>query len=257
MAQKPQTHTVYDAQGNPIQVHADQFQRAVVGTETAAQTGGTAPTPHVVFMTRPHEPVKPIMSEKAKARHLASLKAYPHLNLSEGEYVITAIERHPIGLVEIWAAVSVVLALLIGGMAVTLGGSDTDVTIINPESAPYLGLMFIALMALALIIGIVATVIYRGNKFFLTNESVIQHLQHGIFSRKEQTISLTNIEDASFTQHGILQHMFNYGLLRLSTEGDETTYRFPYAGSPSKLISVLNNAVEAFKNGRPVDPDGD
>ena len=115
--------------------------------------------------------------------------------------------------------------------------------------------MFIALMALALIIGIVATVIYRGNKFFLTNESVIQHLQHGIFSRKEQTISLTNIEDASFTQHGILQHMFNYGLLRLSTEGDETTYRFPYAGSPSKLISVLNNAVEAFKNGRPVGED--
>ena len=171
--------------------------------------------------------------------------------------MITAIERHPIGLVEIWAAVSVILALLIGGMAVTLGGSDADVTIINPESAPYLGLMFIALMALALIIGIVATVIYRGNKFFLTNESVIQHLQHGIFSRKEQTISLTNIEDASFTQHGILQHMFNYGLLRLSTEGDETTYRFPYAGSPSKLISVLNNAVEAFKNGRPVDPDGD
>jgi hypothetical protein len=49
--------------------------------------------------------------------------------------------------------------------------------------------------------------------------------------------------------------LFNYGLIRLSTEGDETTYRFNYASSPKKHIAVLNNAVEAFKNGRPVNGD--
>lgn len=46
-----------------------------------------------------------------------------------------------------------------------------------------------------------------------------------------------------------------YGSLRLSTEGDETTYRFSFVENPSKQVALLNNAVEAFKNGRPVDPD--
>jgi hypothetical protein len=47
--------------------------------------------------------------------------------------------------------------------------------------------------------------------------------------------------------------MFDYGSIRLSTEGDETTYRFNYVTAPKKQIAILNNAVEAFKNGRPVD----
>ena len=105
---------------------------------------------------------------------------------------------------------------------------------------------------LILLFAFIATGIYNANKFFLTNESVIQLIQTGIFAKKEQTVSLSNIEDASYQQHGLLPHMLNYGMLRLSTEGDETTYRFSYASNPQKQIAVLNNAVEAFKNGRPV-----
>jgi hypothetical protein len=76
-----------------------------------------------------------------------------------------------------------------------------------------------------------------------------------LFSRLEQTVSLGNIEDASFTQHGIFQQVFNYGDIRLSTEGDETTYRFSFVASPKDHIARLNNAVEAFKNGRPISDD--
>jgi hypothetical protein len=71
--------------------------------------------------------------------------------------------------------------------------------------------------------------------------------------RKEQTVSLANIEDASFDQHGIIQTVLNYGSIRLSTEGDETTYRFTYVSNPKKQIEILNNAVESFKNGRPIE----
>jgi hypothetical protein len=81
---------------------------------------------------------------------------------------------------------------------------------------------------------------------------VIQEIQVSLFSRHEQTVSLVNIEDASFRQQGIIQTMFNYGSIRLSTEGDETTYRFDYVADPKQQIATLNNAVEAFKNGRPV-----
>ena len=69
---------------------------------------------------------------------------------------------------------------------------------------------------------------------------------------REQTISLANVEDASYSQDGMISHMFNYGLLRLSTQGAETTYRFHYASNPKLQIATLNNAVEDFKNLRPM-----
>jgi uncharacterized membrane protein YdbT with pleckstrin-like domain len=119
---------------------------------------------------------------------------------------------------------------------------------------PYSLVLFVGSMLLLLFLigGYIVIWIYLNNKFFLTNESVIQEIQVSLFSRHEQTVSLINIEDASFRQQGILQSMLNYGSIRLSTEGDETTYRFNYVYNPKQEIAMLNNAVEAFKNGRPV-----
>lgn len=111
-------------------------------------------------------------------------------------------------------------------------------------------LVFVGVVVLAMAI---AYYVYINNKFFLTNESVIQEIQVSLFSRQEQTVSLGNIEDASFTQRGILQQILDYGDIRLSTEGDETTYRFSYVARPKDHIAKLNNAVESFKLGRPVE----
>ena len=103
---------------------------------------------------------------------------------------------------------------------------------------------------LCIFVAYAAVWVYRNNKFFLTNESVIQELQTTLLSRHEQTVSLADIEDASFRQEGFLAHTFGYGSIMLSTEGDETTYRFTFVANPKKEIATLNNAVEAFKNGR-------
>ena len=100
------------------------------------------------------------------------------------------------------------------------------------------------LMLLTGIGGYVAVWVYLQNQFYLTNESVIQEIQHSLFSRLEQTVSLGSIEDASFRQKGVLQMFFNYGSIRLSTEGEETTYRFAFVSKPRKQVAILNNAVE-------------
>ena len=120
---------------------------------------------------------------------------------------------------------------------------------------PSYGLVAGAILLLILLVaigGFASVWVYLQNKFFMTNESVVQEVQLSLFSRHEQTVSLGSIEDASFQQSGILQLMFDYGSIRLSTEGEETTYRFQYVSNPKHQISILNNAVEAFKNGRPV-----
>jgi uncharacterized membrane protein YdbT with pleckstrin-like domain len=124
--------------------------------------------------------------------------------------------------------------------------------IVSPPS--YASILFSGglLTLLFLIGGYIAVWVYINNRFFLTNESVIQEIQTSLFSKHEQTVSLSNIEDASSRQNGLVQSILDYGSIRLSTEGDETTYRFNYVTNPKQEIATLNNAVEAFKNGRPV-----
>lgn len=229
----------YDQHGRPLYAH---------------------PQPHVVHVARRLDPVDEPVPHEIMEKHKESLKKYPHLNLTKGEYVISAIKRHPIGLIQIWA---VVFALIIAfgglfGLLFTSDGADGVLASFGGDEALTTGLMAMtALFVLILLGGMAATYIYERNRFYLTNESVIQEIQISLFSRHEQTVNLSNIEDASFKQNGILQHMLNYGMIRLSTEGDETTYRFTYVGNPRRHIAILNNAVEAFKSGRPVLPTQD
>ena len=193
------------------------------------------------------------MSPEALKRHQDSKRKYPRLNLSQGEYVIEVVDRHPIGLFGIWAAAGIVILVLVILMALISGGALTS-DLSGQPTVPIVVLAIPAILIsfLVLIFAFVASYVYTANRFYLTNESVIQHIQNSLFSKREQTVSLANVEDASFSQDGIVPHLLDYGMIRLSTQGDETTYRFQYASHPEKSIGILNNAVEAFKNGRPV-----
>jgi len=250
---KPETSTpdqanyeepvAYDAQGRPLYAHPPKKSRML--TQPAVQ--------QIVHVARAIEPIKQQVSEEVRKRHERSARLYPSLNLSENEYVISAVRRHPIGLI---------LPLLLGVLLIAIALSilfnyDAIVETLSIQgqlaeasaiSMPIL--LFCILIGLGMF---VVYYVYVNNKFFLTNESVVQEIQVSLFSRHEQTVSLGNIEDASYYQQGIMQQIFNYGSIRLSTEGDETTYRFTYVANPKPHIAALNNAVEAFKNGRPVE----
>lgn len=239
----------YDPEGRPLYYHPP------AGSDQNHSTGGQQP--QIVYMTRPMEPLSPHISERAQRRHEESKKKYPFLNISEGEFVISNVKRHPIGLLSVWSAE--IIAILLFSAVYLYSLTPAGVEMLHSMGLTLGGLTWMAFLVILLLglLGWAGTIIYLANQFYLTNESVIQFIQTGLFSRKEQTISLQNIEDASFRQHGIIQHIFDYGSIRLSTEGDETTYRFYYAQHPRRQIALLNNAVESFKNGRPVLDDSD
>lgn len=207
-----------------------------------------------VHIARPSEPEKVVVSKAIKLKHQKSINSYPNLNLSEGEYVISAVRRHPIGL---FPPVLVGLFLIIITIAALLNVKDISqviVPIFGAVLAPRLIYIFLTIFLATIVFGVLVSVyVYRKNRFFLTNESVIQEIQTGLLYKHEQTVSLQNIEDASFYKNGIVQQLFNFGTIRLSTEGDETTYLFSYVSNPKREIAMLNNAVEAFKNGRPIE----
>jgi hypothetical protein len=223
----------YDNEGRPLYAHPP--------------TDAQAAPQQSVHITRPVDPVSLAMSPEAIKRHDDSAAAHPLLNLSKQEYIISEVQRHPIGLLAPLAIGSLlalgVLTALFSYPLLVPNGNPTFASLLLPA------ILLLALIGLAVYI---VVWVYQNNKFYLTNESVIQETQTTLFSHNEQTVSLSNIEDASYTQTGIFQMMLNYGSIRLSTEGDETTYRFNYVSDPKHEIALLNNAVEAFKNGRPV-----
>lgn len=227
----------YDVNGQPLYAHPPKHQN------------------NSVHISRPIEPEKPIISDAVKEKHKKSLQLYPSVNLSEGEYIISAVKRHPIGLfipMVISIGLIIVSLMALFNFGYIINSLQSSGNKVDPTAIMVLIVSFICFVA---VIGYIYFYIYFNNKFFLTNESVIQEIQNGLFSKLEQTVSLANIEDASFTQLGIIQQVFNFGSIRLSTEGEETTYQFSYVARPKQHIDRLNNAIEAFKNGRPVSSD--
>ena len=232
----------YDKDGRPLYAHPPRAEA----------------TP-IVHVSRSFSPVNQPVPPEIQKRHEESVRKYPQLNLSEAEYVIVEVNRHPIGIFQIWAVVLALVAAFsaVFGLLAKADGISDAVSLLGGGAVASAALLMLVFLVFIIIGGLVLTHVYSNNHFFLTNESVIQEIQTTLFSRHEQTVSLANIEDASYQQSGIIQSLFNYGTLRLSTEGDETTYRFTFAANPKHRIAVLNNAVEAFKNGRPINPDED
>jgi len=232
----------YDAEGRPLYAHPPAKRTL---KQPAAQ--------QVVHVARAMEPIKQEISEETKKRHERSVRLYPMLNLSDHEYVISAVRRHPIGLIIPFVVGTLLIAAtlaILSNYAAFVESLDIEGTLSEASAVAVPMLIFCLLIALGMF---VIYYVYVNNKFFLTNESVIQEIQVTLFSRHEQTVSLANIEDASYYQQGILQQVINYGSIRLSTQGDETTYHFTYVANPKVHIATLNDAVEAFKNGRPIE----
>lgn len=229
----------YDKDGRPLYAHPPK------------QEEKPSSSPQVVHMSRAAEPAPIQVTEEIKAKHDAAVAKHPTINLSEAEYIISEVRRHPIGLVPIVGICALVIIMILAGLLIYPAFAKQSGAQLPPPDT--IILPSVLLIILALLGGYIAVWVYVNNKFFLTNESVIQEIQTSLFSHHEQTVSLSNIEDASYRQVGFIQSMFNYGSIRLSTEGDETTYRFNYVSNPKKQIAILNNAVEAFKNGRPVE----
>lgn len=231
----------YDAEGHPLYAHPPEHAKAETMIATQA-----------VHMARPVEIGKPFISDSTKIKHDQSKQLYPSLNLSEGEYVIVAVKRHIIGIF-LQLASSVALISLALSVLFNYDFIVKEFSLTGPlAKSAVVSLVILLVIILIGLFTYVAYFVYSNNRFYLTNESVIQQIQTGLFNRREQSISLGSIEDASYTQKGLLQEMIDYGSIRLSTIGDEMSYRFTYVAGPKKIIDILNSAVESFKNGRPV-----
>jgi len=269
----PAQPVAYDSEGRPLYyqntvppIQAASPPTTRVGSRPDAYDGHNfnpklrtqnAAEQDIVHTTRPVEPTVPEPSADLKQKHDESVRAHPFLNLSPGEFVVLRISRHPIGIILPVFFTSLAVIILTTFLLLVpdfYSAMQTSASFAFP--VPSQGLIVLVVLLLILfsaLVGGASIWIYQRNQFFLTNESVVQEIQLSLFSHHEQTVSLGSVEDASFKRQGLLQHIFNYGTMRLSTEGEETTYRFSFVENPKDQVAIVSNAVEAFKNGRPVD----
>ena len=183
-------------------------------------------------------------------RREKSLAKYPDVSLDNDEYVVVSVKRHYIGYVGT-LIISLFLFIVLTSLWILLSFVRTKIVL--PENIKAnLSIFFLPIIALLLVLSYVNYTVYKANKLIITNERALQWIVSGILNTKKQVINLESIEDISFTQVGVMQHLFNYGTIKLSTVGDESTYTFNFAPDPSKKVELLGDIVEACKKKEPI-----
>lgn len=178
-----------------------------------------------------------------KIRHDRSKKDFPYLRLEDDEYVEFAFKRARICLLAILAGITVaVIIILLGFLLVLIGQSMLD-----DMGRNFVYIILATLLAAAILIGIVAILVYQGNRLFITNKRVTQMIMTSPVSNSVNTIDLISVEDASFHQNGILQNLLHYGTLRLATVGDETTYTFKYSDISQEDLKAVTKLISEAK----------
>jgi hypothetical protein len=161
------------------------------------------------------------------------------------EQIICEIKRHPIGMLGIYiasGAILVVLAILAFIVAPGIFGSDNRGQVLAGA-----GLVFILVAAAVLIFVLIANIVYWGNHWVVTSDSITQMTQTSLFSKQSSQLSMGNLEDITVEQNGILAQLFKFGVLKAETAGERSKFVFPYCPNPNYYAQKILAAREVFE----------
>lgn len=188
--------------------------------------------------------------EVIKNRHEESVKNYPNVKIDNDEYVVMSLRKSWIGLAGIvFAALFIFVALVSAWILICFMPTKLNLT---ENMKQNLSFIFVPMSVLVAIMGYIGYSTYKANRFVATNERAIQWIVTGLLDHKKQAIKLESVEDISFSQKGIFQHLFNFGTIRLSTTGDESTYTFTLVKNPAKVVEILGELAECARENQPV-----
>jgi hypothetical protein len=209
----------YDVQGRPLYYRPDSDEQPVEQKETIGDAEH-----------------KDILSPELRIKHEDSIELYPEIQFSKTEYVVIDVQRTFWGLVLIWLAAIAAFVVIVLFAVIMVSIAEAD---------PFtMFIIVVGLGAVCLLGGAIGQYVFRRNIFIVTNERVFARLQHTPFSYRTQNVEIEHIEDCSFRQNGIVQMLLNYGSIRLSTIGDEQTYRFTFVARPEEQFKVINHVIQ-------------
>lgn len=167
--------------------------------------------------------------------------------MAPGETPVTVIHKHIFGIAILYiqAAIGLLAAFgLIAFLVPQFIGAETRL-----RYGTVLALTMVAIAALIFLVLIVATYIYRQNKLILSDKNVTQVLQHSLFNRQVSELSLSNVEDVTAEQRGIMASIFNFGELRIETAGEQNNFIFTYCPTPNNFGKIVLDARQRYVDG--------
>ena len=195
--------------------------------------------------------------ELAQVKHARSEKDYPELKLEPDEHVVLHLKRSRVGVIALWCMVAfciIVLSFALIMIANSLKNNET-LLVVNDDALGYLRIAIFALYAVVIAGGMVGQSIYDTNEMYITNRRAIQKSRVSLFANSTNIIELRRIEDVSFRQETLFDHLFHIGILRMSTIGDETTYTFRFLDTPRDEVTTISHLV--YENKRRGKANGD
>jgi hypothetical protein len=109
------------------------------------------------------------------------------------------------------------------------------------------GIAYIIVAAAVLGFVFIANIIYWGNHWVVTDDSITQVSQTGLFSKQSAQLSLGNLEDVTSEQNGLLAQLFKFGTLKAETAGERSKFMFPFCPKPNYYAQKILAAREIFE----------
>ncbi|HSX34462.1 MAG TPA: PH domain-containing protein [Candidatus Saccharimonadales bacterium] len=211
-------------QNNPVQPHYS----------TPDPTQPTPPAPG--NQEDPHAYKQQFERPKEKGMHSMVV-------LQPGELVVATIKRHPFGIVSLYAAA--LLGMAVTGIIAYLLVPDLTSQFNSDGAGLAVGVAASIIVLLILVLG-VATSVYWQNEWIVTTDSITQVTQNSLFGRQVSQLSMDNLEDVTVNQDGILPHMFGFGELKVESAGERSKFVFPYCPNPNKYARTILEIHEHF-----------
>ncbi len=162
--------------------------------------------------------------------------------VDDDEILLGTIYKHLYGIIIVYlqAAIGLVLSL---GLAFFLLPS-----VFNDSSTAYSVATTFGIFAtvFSFTILIVGTIIYRQSHLVITDKNITQVIQSGLFKRKVSQLTMASVEDVTSEQNGIFSSLFDFGVLKIETAGEQANFHFNYCPKPSYYAKIILEARETY-----------
>jgi len=168
----------------------------------------------------------------------------PLSSMQEGERNIFEVRRHWFGIFGVYVSFGL-LMVLVAVCAILAPSIFSDADVSKVRMFSLIGFLLVAVLS-GLFVW-VAHIVYYGNRWILTTDSITQVVQTGLFDKRSSQLSLGNLEDIAAIQDGILPHLFHYGTLKVETASETGRFMFPYCPNPNEYARKILAAREVFE----------
>jgi len=163
--------------------------------------------------------------------------------LEDDEVVVDIVRRHWIGLIYILIAAFIGLLAVLAVVLLSMGDIRSST---SSESFSLIAGLAVLVLGMVGFMMLLIIYIYRKSQLILTDRSLVEIVQRGLFNRKVSRLSMSNVEDVTCEQKGLLPTMFNYGTLTVQTAGEKDNFIFAFCPKPNQYAEEMLEARQKY-----------